>query len=269
MGLHKTKGDFNSTRVIGVLTSGDYVLAVSTLAKEEMKERIEDRSLIVHKVAFDLEAAKNIVEKNKTQFFAKLGFIKPRREEIECESVHLVYEPFIVAKATYLLDYYKQKTYTIKIGEEVSEVIAFGQTFKPEAAKEGILKRPYKAIVFNAQERVIHKAATQMALNRTGREINPTRLPSGLAELEPKKTLKRDTGRVKELKISPDIILDKIRERTATRPRDVGRIAEETFEVTEYALVCTPIYEARCRRLKTGETKIIPISGVTGKMLSL
>ena len=252
------------------LISGDQVLAVSTLIKEEKKkERIEERKLIVNKIALDLEAAKNIVEKNRTKFFAKLGFFKPKHEEIECESVQLFYEPFIVAKANYLLDYYKKKTYTIKIDEEVSEVIAFGQTFKPEAVKEGILKRPYKAIAFDAQERVIHRAATHMALNRTGREIDPTRLPSGPTEPEPEKTLEKDSDRVRELKISPDIILDKIRKRTAKRPPEVGRIAEEAFEVTEYALVCTPIYEARCRRLKTGEIKIMPISGVTGKMLSL
>lgn len=234
-----------------------------------MKERIEERKLIVHKIAFDLEAAKNIVEKDKTKFFAKLTFFKPKHEEIECESVQLFYEPFIVAKANYFLDYYKKKTYIIKINEEVGEVNAFGHTFKPEAVKEGILKRPYKAITLDAQERIIHRAATHMALNRTGREINPTRLPSGPSEPEPEKTLEKDSDRVRDLEISPDIILDKIRKRTTKRPPDAGRITEEAFEVTEYSLVCTPIYEARCLRLKTGEIKIIPISGVTGKTLPL
>jgi len=255
---------------VRALKSGDYALAVSAITKEEKKkERIEERKLIVQKIALDLEAAKNLVEKDKTKFFAKLGFFKPKHEEIEFESVQLFYEPFIVAKANYLLDYYKKKTYIIKIDEEVSEVIAFGQAFKPETVKEGILKRSYKAITFDAQERVIHRAATYMALNSTGREIDPTRLPSSPTEPEPEKTLKRDSDKVRELKISPDIILDKIRKRTAKRPADTGRIVEEAFEVTEYALVCTPIYEARCRRLKTGEIRIIPISGVTGKVLPL
>jgi hypothetical protein len=255
---------------VRALTSGDYVLAVSTLAKEEkMKERIEERKIIVHKVAFDLEAAKNIVENDITRFFAKLGFFKPKHEDIECESVQLFYEPFMVAKANYFLDYYKKKTYTIKIDEDVSEVIAFGQTFKPEAVKEGILRRPYKAVAFDAQERIIYRAATHMGLNRIGREIDPTRLPSGPTESEPEEALRKDSDRVGDLKISSDIILDKIRKRTAKRPPDAGRIIEEAFEVTEYVLVCTPIYEARCRQLKTGEIKIIPISGVTGKTLPL
>lgn len=252
------------------LTSSDYALAVSTLAKEEtIRERIEKRELIVQEIVFDLEAIINIVERDKTKFFAKLGLFKPKHEEIECEAVQLFYEPFIVAKANYFLDYYKKKAYTIKIDEDVSEVIAFGQTFKPEAVKEGILKRPCRAIAFDTQERVIHRVATHMALNRTGREIDPRRLPSGPTESEPEKALEKDSDRARDLKISPDIILDKIRKRTARRPLDVGKIAEEAFEVTEYAVVCTPIYEARCQRLKTGETKIISISGVTGKALPL
>jgi len=246
-------------------------LAVSVLAEEEkMEERIENRKLIIHEIALDLETAKSTITKEKTKFFAKLGFLKPKHEEIECESVQLFYEPFIVAKANYFLDYYQKKTYTIKIGEEVIEVIAFDQTLKPEVVKEkGILKRPHRAIVFEAQERIIHKAEKHMALNRMGREIDPTKLPSGSTEPEPEKALNKVSDRVRELKISPDNILDMIRKRTAKRPPGVGRITEEVFEVTEYALVCTPIYEARCRQLKTGEIKIIPISGVTGKMLSL
>lgn len=256
--------------IVHVLTSGAYALSVSTLAeKEEMKEKIEKRKLVVHKLAFDLKAAKKIVERNKTKFFSKLGFFKPKHEEIECESVQLVYEPFIVAKANYLLDYYKKKRYTIKIDEKVNEVIAFGQIFKPETVKEGILKRPHKVFAFDSQERVLHRASTHMALNRMGREIDPTELPSDPTESEPEKTLKKDRDKVRELKIQPDVILEKIRQRTVIRPSDVGRIAEEVFEVTEYALVCTPIYEVRCRQLKTGEIKIIPISGVTGEMLSL
>lgn len=245
-------------------------MTASTLAKEErLTERIEERKLIVHKTAIDTKAAKDIVEKDKTKFFAKLSFFRPKHEDIECESVQLFYEPFMVAKANYYLDYYRNKTYTIKIREDVCEIIALEKTFKPEPVKEGILKRPYKTISFDAQERVIHKAATHMALNKMGHEINPTKLPSGPTEEDPKGTLEKNSDRVRDLELSPDIILDKIRKRTTERPPDVGRITEETFEVTEYAVVCTPIYEGRCRRLKTGEIRILPISGVTGKPLPL
>ena len=248
-------------------------MVVSTLAKEKkIEERIEKRKLIVHKIAIDLKIAKNVVEKDKTGFFAKLGFLKPKHEEIECESVLLFYEPFVVAKANYFLDYYKKKTYRVRVGDEVSEVIVFGQTLKPEVVKErvkGILKRPHKEIMFDAQERVIHKATARVTLNRTGREIDPTKLPSAPAEPEPEKVLKECGDKARKLRFSPDSIINIVRKRTVKRPPNIGRIAKEAFEVTEHAVVYTPIYEARCRHLKTGEIKIIPISGVTSKMLSL
>ena len=248
-------------------------MVVSSLTKEEkIEERIEERKLIVHKIAIDLETAKNVVEKGKTGFFAKLGFLKPKHEEIECESLLLFYEPFVVAKANYFLDYYKKKTYTIRIGDEVSEVIVFGQILKPKVVKErvkGILKRAHKEIVFDAQERVIHKATVHIALNRTGHEIDLTKLLSAPAESEPEKVLKECGDKARKLRFSPDSIIDIVRKRTVKRPPDVGKIAKEIFEVTEHAVVYTPIYEARCRHLKTGEIKIVPISGVTSKMLSL
>lgn len=248
-------------------------MVASTLAEEEKtEEMIEKRKLVVHEIAMDLESTKNIVEKDKTRFFAKLGFLKPKREEIECESVLLFYEPFVVAKANYFLDYYKKKTYTIRVGDEVSEVIMFDQTLEPKVMKErvkGILKRSYKEIVFNAQERVIHEAKANIVLIRTGREIDPTKLPSAPAEPQPEKVLKECGDKVRKLRVSPDGIIDIIRGRIVKRPPDIGRIAKETFEVTEHAVVYTPIYEARCRHVKTGEIKIIPISAVTSKMLSL
>ena len=248
-------------------------MVASTLAKEEkFEEMIEERKLVVHKIAMDLENAKNIVEKDKTKFFAKLGFLKPKREDIECESILLFYEPFVVAKANYSLDYYKKKTYTIRVDEEVSEVIMFDQTLKPKVMKErvkGILKRSYKEIAFDAQERVIHEASANIALNRTGREIDPKKLPSASTEPQPGKALKEWGDKVRKLRVSPDGIIDIIRGRIVKRPPDIGRIARETFEVTEHAVAYTPIYEARCRHVKTGEIKIIPISGVTSEMLSL
>ena len=248
-------------------------MVASALTEEEkIEEMIVERKLVVHKTAMDLESTKNIVEKDKTGFFAKLGFLRPKREEIECESILLFYEPFVVGKADYSLDYYKKKTYSIRVGEEVREVIIFDQTLEPEVTKErvkGILKRPHKEIVLDAQERVIHEASANVALNRTGREIDPAKLPSAQAQPQPEKFLKESSDKVRKLSVPPDSIIDVIRGRIVKRPPNIGRIAQETFEVTEHTVVYTPIYEARCRHLKTGEIKIIPMSGVTGKMLSL
>jgi hypothetical protein len=146
---------------------------------------------------------------------------------------------------------------------------ARAQTLKPEVISErakGILKRSHKEIVFDAQERVIHKAIDQIALNRTGREIDPTKLPSAPSEPEPEEVLKDCPQKARKLGISS---FNTLKEIACKKPPNIGSIIEEVFKVTEHAVVYTPIYEARCRHLKTGEIKIVPISAVTGKMLSL
>ncbi len=121
----------------------------------------------------------------------------------------------------------------------------------------------------NAQERIIEQSSAKIGLNRTGREVDHTKLPSAPAEPEPERFLKESGDKVRRFDISPDKIVNIVRERVVRRPADIGKIAREVFEVKEYAVVYTPIYEARCRNLKTGEIKIIPLSGVTGEVLSL
>lgn len=241
------------------------MLVVSKSAKEE---KIAERKLIVHKSAIDLPTAKDIVEKEKTGFFSRLGFFKPKSEEIDCELVSLYYEPYIVVNAKYFIDYYKKSVYSIEVDGRVNEVIVFGQRLKPEASMRGLLRRPYNEIKLDAQERVIHEAAAYVALDRTGREIDYTKLPSAPAEPNPEKVLKELGDKARKLKVSPDNAVSIVRERIGRRPPDTERIAKEMFEVSEHAVIYTPIYEARCRNLKTREIKIIPISGVTGNVLS-
>ena len=243
-------------------------MAVSAVTEKKIEEKIEKRKLEVQKVVLDIEAVKNIVEKDKRKFFARLGFLRPSREEIECEVPQLFYEPFTMAKANYFLDYYKKKTYSIQVDEDVSEVIAFGQTLKPQLVK-GLFRRPHKTLAFDVQERVIYRAANQIALNRQGYEIDPDKLPTSPIEPEPEKTLEKAGKKVRRLGLQPETMLNLIRNRTAQQPSDVGKIAKEVFEITEHVVIYTPIYETRCKQVKTGEIKIIPTSGITGKMLSL
>ncbi|MCW4041763.1 MAG: hypothetical protein NWE83_13565 [Candidatus Bathyarchaeota archaeon] len=246
-------------------------MTVATVLTEDVGlECIGERKLIVHQVEYDPDTAWNLVETEKPKWFAKLGFLKPAPDEIICESLHLVYEPFIIMKAHYFLDYYKPTLYTIKIGDEVGEVVIFGHTLQPEMiSTRRFLGRPHKAIAFDAYERVGHTVSSSLALTRMGQQIDPQQLPVGIPEVEPEKRLKQHRDHVHTLKISHEEIMERIYQQTAIRPLDVGEIINEVYEVTEYTIICTPIYEARCRQVKTGDIKIIPLSSVTGTRLSI
>jgi hypothetical protein len=82
----------------------------------------------------------------------------------------------------------------------------------------------------------------------------------------PEKVLKECSEKARKLEVS---LFNTLEDVVCEGLPNIGSIIEEVFEVTEHTVVYTPIYEARCRHLKTGEIKIIPISGVTGKMRSL
>jgi hypothetical protein len=243
-------------------------LAASTLNREEVvTEKISTRHLLVHELNVNPEGVRGIIEENKTKFFTKLGFLKPKQEEIDCESILLFYESFLIAKANYFLDYYEKKKYRIRINNKTTQVKIFGQILEPVISMgriESFLKRSHKEVVFEGEERVIYESTKKIALNRKGRKINPAKLPKGTTEPEPRKVLIEYHERVRDLDLS---IVDTMRDIICKRPPNVNRVVKEAFEVTEQCVVYTPIYEARCRHLKTKETKIIPISGVTKKLL--
>ncbi len=248
----------------------DVILVASMLDEEDVKiEKIQARHLTVHKIFVNLGSVREVVEKNKTKFFAKLGFLKPKHEEIECESILLFYESFLIAKAKYLLDYYEKKKYRIGIGNNATQVEVFGQVFEPVVTSgkmKSFLRRSHKEIVFEGEERVIYEKTKEIALNRKGHEINPAKLPDGSAEAEPRRVLLEYRDRVRDLDLS---LVDTMRDMLCERPSNVGRVVKEFFEVMEQSVVYTPIYEVRFRNLKTKEIKIIPISGVTNELLLL
>jgi hypothetical protein len=62
---------------------------------------------------------------------------------------------------------------------------------------------------------------------------------------------------------------DVLKKAAVKRPANVSEVINEKFQVTEQVLVYTPIYEARCRSLNSYDIKIIPVSGITGKIFTL
>ena len=201
--------------------------------------------------------------------FSKMYFIKPKANEIDLESITLFYDSFLIANTKYHIEYYQKKEYNINLDENVTEVIIFNHSLKPKTVNGKIpmvLKGTKKEIVIESKERVTHEITKQFELNRKGRIIDGKKLPSAPSEPEPVTFLENHAGNVRHPEVSMWEILKKA---VVTRPPDVAEVINEAFEVNKQTLIYSPIYEARCRNLKSGEIKIIPISGVTGKILSL
>jgi len=104
-------------------------------------------------------------------------------------------------------------------------------------------------------------------LSADGREVSPKRIPSAPSEELAKKLL-AEIQSTKKLEILPNEEIDIVRNKIVKRPPEIKRIVKEIFEVSDRAVIYTPIYKVRFQNIKTGETKTVKFDGVTAKLLS-
>ena len=231
-----------------------------TTSAGQFREKICGMRTIVHRLAVDEMSVRNFVEKEKTGFYSRLGVFKPKPEEVVCEAVSLHYEQYVIARANYTVDYYRRKVYPIRIEDTVKEVIIFDKTLQPSGQEKG------KQISLEAKERITTNVPAYLCLDKTGKEIDPKKLPMGVEEPDSQRVLKDLGNKLRSPAANPDTVVGIIRGRIVKRPQDIERIVDEMFEVTELSAIYTPIYEARLRHLKTGVIKVVPVSGITGKV---
>lgn len=239
-------------------------MSESTLAKEPILIKPLKSVVIVHKVAKDYKSIKKLIDKNMVKAFSKMLFIKPKPDQIECESITLFYESFLIANIKYHLEYYKNRKYTLDVDDSVVEAIIFDRSLEPTTVEEK--SGSHKQIIIESKELVIHENTKQLALDRKGRSINRKNLPSAQTEPYPIEFLDSYKTNVRHPEVSMPEILKK---EVTRRPENIVRIINEHIEVTSQILIYTPIFEARCINLKSREIKIIPVSAVTGKIFAL
>jgi len=230
-------------------------------------ERIAKRKTIVYKSRVDPTIVKLTAEKMKNKLFIKFGFSKPRPEEIRVVSVDKYYEPYVLIDGKYSIDYYKKRVYTLDVDTRAEKVKILDQTFTPESlvSPTGETRRVIK---LEAEERSSYEDKAYVILDKAGREIPPDQVPSAPSEEHPQKILKEFSKKSGKVKISPRKAVEIVKSRIVKRPTDADNVENELFQVSEHAIIYSPIYEITFRNSKTGEEKVIRIDGVTAKIIS-
>jgi len=224
------------------------------------KENIVERKTIVYEAPIDPTVIRVSGEKLKQQLFSRFGLLKPKSEEIQFISLDKYYEPYIVISGKYFIDYYRKCTYLFKVDEAVREVVLLDHKFLPDASKSS---KNARVIKLPGEERLVNEAKAFLILDKNGRDAEVDNLPSAPSEKKPEKVIK-ELG-IEELAENVDVNF--IRERIAKRPKDISRIVEEVFDVTERSVIYTPRYKLLFRWMKTGEEKILVLDGVTAKRI--
>ena len=222
-----------------------------------IKENIVDRKTIVYEANIDPTVIRVSGEKLKQQIFARFGLFKPKSEEIQFISLDKYYEPYIVISGKYFLDYYRKCTYVFKVDEAVKEVVLLDHKFLPETSKSA------KTVKLYGEERLNKEGKAFLILNKNGKDAMVDNLPSAPSEKKPEKIIAE--YKIEELAENADVNF--VKERIAKRPKDVSRVVEEIFEITDRSVIYTPRFKLLFRNLKTGEEKVMIIDGVTSKRL--
>jgi len=230
---------------------------------ESIPEKLADRKIIVYKTLIDPTVIKLATEKVKDRLFVKFGFLKPNPDQIQQASFEKDYEAFVIVDGRYNIDYYRRRIYTVRVDDKAQEVILFNQTFRPEVSNE----LAGKVVRIEGEERLIHEAKAYIVLSADGREVSPKRIPSAPSE-EHSKKLAAEIETTKRLEILPNEEIDILRSKIVKRPVEIKRVVKELFEVTDRAVIYTPIYKVKFQNVKTGELKTVKFDGVTARLLS-
>jgi hypothetical protein len=222
-----------------------------------IKEKIVKRKTIVYEANIDPTVIRVSGEKLKQQLFSKFGLFKPKSEEIQFISLDQYYEPYIVISGKYFLDYYRKCAYVFKVDEAVREVVLLNHTFVPEPSKSrGTIK-------LYGEERLIKEAKAFLILDKNGNDTKVDHLPSAPSEKKPDKIISE--FKIEELAENTDVNF--VKERIAKRPKELSRVVEEVFEITDRSVIYTPRFRLLFKNLKTNEEKVMVIDGVTSEKI--
>jgi hypothetical protein len=230
---------------------------VITAEAPSTRENIVKRKTIVYEAHIDPTVIRVSGEKLKKQLFTRFGFLKPKSDEIQFVSLDKYYEPYIVISGKYFIDYFRKCTYIFKVDEGVREVVLLDNKFVPENSRSN------RIVKLHGEERLINEAKAFLILDKSGRDSNADNLPSAPSEKKPEKVIE-EFG-IEELPEEADINF--IKDRIAKRPKDMCRIVEEIFEITERSVIYTPRYKLLFRNLRTGEEKILVLDGITSRRI--
>ncbi|UCE43435.1 MAG: hypothetical protein JSV57_03455 [Candidatus Bathyarchaeota archaeon] len=235
-------------------------------AAESVPEKIVKRKTIVYRTLVDPTVAKITGEKNKARLFVRLGFLKPKPEEVQCVSVDKSYEPYLVVRGKYSIDYYRKRIYTVEVDADVQEVILLKRSFKT-VSPEKPAKKGYRVIRLVGEERLLYEDATYLILDKVGREVAPDQVPEAPSEEESEKTLTEFREKIGKLEIPADMEVGIIRSKIVKRPQEIARVVEEIFEISERAIIYAPIYEVGFQNTKTGGIRTVRVDGITAKVI--
>ena len=207
--------------------------------------------LIVLRPRLTDAAAREMIERKKTDAFRTMIIRRPKREDVRVVSVELHYEAVLAASARYTADYYRRAVHAIRVERAVREVVIAGTAFaaKGSGSLPGMIARRGRGTVdVELEEHVYIDNSGSVCLDLSGSEIDaPFRGdPAKSAEPDPRRVLDAAAGRVRAPERgAAGAAVDLLRGRLREKIEGGARGLSDEFAVESLAEVYVPVYEAR------------------------
>ena len=172
--------------------------------------------------------------------------------------------------ARYNIRYFKKRIYTLNVDSGTEEVKILGASYVPEPVSDAVREsdEPNKAVTLEAELWSSYDDKAYLVLDKEGKEIPPDQVPAAPSEDHPEKILKEFGKKSGVVKGSSRKEIDMVKSRIVKRPQNMDEIEEELFNISEHAVIYSPLYEITFRNVRTGEERVIKIDGVSAKILS-
>lgn len=229
---------------------------------EGFLQKTVDIETVILKPHFDLNMVKMKGEKLKASFFSKLGFLRPKDEDIAIVALNKYYEPFVIVGGKYSINYCKRQSYAIEVEDETRELLINGKRFVSEPLAQGKRNRVVK---FMGEEYPSYQIETYLVLDRTLQEVSPEKL--FLAPFDHELERQQDSAfDLRKANIHMDEAIERLRAKIVRRPSDVTEVIKEAFEITSRIAVFKPTYELVFHNARDGKKVTALIDGITGEI---
>ena len=237
--------------------------------KQEKNDKDHKEKIIVLRPQMTKNEIAELVEKKKADYFRHL-LRKPDKSKVHVHSLILTYEPYMIISGKYEADFYRKTVHTIKVDNNVREVILQEGIF-PTSSKLSVLgkiegKRSKNKIDLELEEHVFVEMEKEITIDQHGMEREMAyKVHSNTQENYPNKILEKNNK--KEFEFTKEFAIQKLKDKLNERKIDSEiRDLNENFTLNEIFQVYVPIYEARLIGPKKN-VEIMRVDAVKNKVL--
>jgi hypothetical protein len=227
-------------------------------------ETIIQRKIIVFKPSVGIKAVRNIASKTKDQIFTRYLLIKSKPEETKIDTIDRYFEKYVVVDGKYSVEYSKKWSHSVNVDETMQKLKIGNKNFEPNASKN--LEIPYNTLILKGTGHFYKQSRLRMIFDDNWNEVGIEQLPYLSFEEDPQEILDHSDAQLTKEDLTDEKEVEILRSKIFKHPTDVLKIHDESFKVTERAIIFKPMYKVCVSHIKTKKKATFLIDGSNGKI---